>query len=120
MPTAYTDDPAAAATDTGRFCLDCHDGSWDGAANIAAELASETAIHSGFTKEDENLHRKHRNWPNPRAGETACSYCHDAHSNTGTSGINRGALLPSWMTVHEYPYTGKESCSTGDAEGACH
>jgi predicted CxxxxCH...CXXCH cytochrome family protein len=120
VPVDYSTDPAGAARDNGIFCLACHDGSWPGGIDVAAELANETTINTGFYEGDKNMHRKHRNWPNDNSGEVACNYCHNTHGNTGTSGINRGALLYDYMDVREYPYRGKNSCGTGDALHKCH
>jgi hypothetical protein len=120
VPSDASVDPARAANDTGRFCLRCHDGSWPGAVNIAAELSNESVINSGFYRGNKNMHRRHADEPNERSGQVACNYCHNAHGNTGSSGIQRGALLYSWMRVNQFPYTGKNSCGTGDPLSKCH
>ena len=117
VPHEAASNPAAAAADTGRFCLICHDGSWPGAANIAAELANPATIRSGFYRENRNLHEEHNGEPR---GAPACSYCHNAHGNTGTRGIRRTALLYNWITVNNYPYTEKDSCGTADPLNGCH
>jgi hypothetical protein len=121
VPRESATDPAGASTDTGRFCLTCHDGSWPGAVNIAAELANEDTINSGFFRGAKNLHSRHEDEPNSIDGQMACNYCHNVHGNTGTSGpVRRGSLLYSWIRVDEYPYTRKGSCGTSDALNKCH
>jgi predicted CXXCH cytochrome family protein len=118
-PHSYRTAPREALSDGGEFCLDCHDGTWHGAANLAAELSSRRIPQSGFRIDNLGLHASHaRSRSNP--GGAGCTYCHDAHGTGGNRGIPRRALLYEWLTVNDFPYSGKRSCSTSDVLGACH
>ncbi|RME27711.1 MAG: hypothetical protein D6806_04240, partial [Deltaproteobacteria bacterium] len=114
------DDPNAAWNDNGQYCLRCHDGSWQGAKDVAAELANENTVNTGYFKDTKNLHFKHMKKLHGSPADFQCTYCHNVHGNTGSSGINRGALLYDWLEVREYPYRGKGSCRTNDPLRSCH
>lgn len=118
-PHGYVTDPHLAAQDTGEFCMDCHDGTWPGALNLRAELSSVRFVRSEFAIGRANLHASHaRTVANPKG--TGCTYCHDVHGTRGNTGVPRGKLLYPWLSVNEFPYRQKGSCSTGDILGRCH
>ncbi len=109
---------STAGSDTTAFCLDCHDGTWTGATDIAAELASVWTVTSQFFRggaSDRNMHISH-----VQTHGFACTECHNSHSNTGTSGLNRGHLLYNYITVNMFPYTGKFSCGISGGPVDCH
>ncbi|MDI6871076.1 MAG: cytochrome c3 family protein [Bacillota bacterium] len=93
------------------FCLKCHDGSWPGAANIAAEMAKPTTLVSGFVWSGKgiNLHNLHLT----RYHKQKCSGCHDPHATAVLEGINRGHLLTGLVvTAYQGGYPGYEACAT--------
>ncbi len=109
---------STAGSDTSVFCLTCHDGTQPAAGNIAAELASVWTINSQFFRgggSTRNMHISHVSTQG-----FACTECHNAHSNTGTSGTNRGHLLYNYITVNTFPYTGKNSCGLSGGPTDCH
>jgi predicted CxxxxCH...CXXCH cytochrome family protein len=120
VPHDSLTDPALAQWDNDVFCLTCHDGSWPGAADIASELADQNIVVSSWVVNNNNKHFSHKDDPNSNNGEVACTYCHDAHGSTGSSGINRGMTLYNWLTVEQYPYQNKQSCSMTEPLGVCH
>lgn len=119
VPHDSGDNPVGAAQDNENFCLLCHDGSWSGAIDIASELADPFTINSGFYEGSQNKHYTHSDDPNPTSA-VSCTYCHNAHGNTGTTGITRRALLYDWIQVNRYPYWRWRSCFTDDPLGVCH
>jgi predicted CxxxxCH...CXXCH cytochrome family protein len=122
VPHDSGQDPSAAAQDNELFCLTCHDGSWPDAKNVAAELSSNSVMNTPFNNGNRNLHRTHEDEPNG-SNDVACTYCHNAHGNTGTASgaglVVRGALLYNWLEVDEFPYRNKSSCSMGAGQ-PCH
>jgi predicted CxxxxCH...CXXCH cytochrome family protein len=112
---------STADGDTNAFCLDCHDGTWPGAIDINAEVAAQGVFtgsqfvrYSGGNPAT-NLHYNHVVFH-----AFACAHCHNAHSNTGTAGTNRGRLLYSYVTVNIFPYTSKGSCQLAGGPTGCH
>lgn len=116
-------DPILTDPDTGKlfawlggnasqeFCLKCHDGSWPGAADIAAEAAKAQTVVSGFVWAGKgiNLHYVHLS----RYHKQKCSGCHDPHATSGPAGINRGHLLEGLtLTAYRGGYPGYEACAT--------
>lgn len=118
-PHGYRTQPEQAALDGSDFCMDCHDGTWPGALDIATELISSSSLQTNFVKGRESLHRKHAN-RSRSSDAVGCTYCHDVHGTTGNRGVPRGRLLYEWITVREFPYRGESSCSTADVLGRCH
>ena len=112
---------STADGNTNAFCLNCHDGTWPGAVDLAAELAvagvfsgSQFLRYSGGSPAT-NLHFAHVNFHS-----FACTHCHNAHSNTGTAGTNRGRLLYDYITVGNFPYMGKGTCQLAGGPTGCH
>ncbi|MBI5608919.1 MAG: hypothetical protein HY902_08550 [Deltaproteobacteria bacterium] len=117
-PFSGTADPLNAYRSSPVFCLSCHDGSWQGASNIAGELAQAAVRSSEFVLGASNLHIVHSS---VRAGErVGCTYCHDVHGSNGNAGVRRGAMLPAWLVVREFPYVRKQSCGSTDPAARCH
>ena len=114
-----------------QFCLRCHDGSWPGAKNILAELTDSNPhpeISSFYGKyryqyRQQNLSRlANFHWLHAsQYGPFGCTACHDPHTTSGSSGINRGRLLRADITITGfqdgfYP-DGVNGCSTA---AGCH
>jgi predicted CXXCH cytochrome family protein len=120
-PKAFPQDSYNFQTDIyDDFCLSCHDGSKMSAANIRAELDSESNLGSGFSMDrSNNLHKLHKE------KNYGCQNCHQAHASEGTAGIQRGSLLHeeirvnSWNQTEMY-YDGKASCSRTAMGLRCH
>lgn len=123
VPHGYRNEPFLAVDDGDTFCMGCHNGSWPDALNIEPELISN-AVQSQFTDGTRSLHRIHARRdsiePSEPSATVGCTYCHDVHGTNGTMGIQRGNLLYDWITVKEFPYQGKNSCSTSDVMSRCH
>ena len=119
VPVSYRTDPRRAMESGSEFCMDCHDGTWVGAANLSAELSSRRVPQTAFRIESLGLHATHAR-TRGGSGGVGCTYCHDPHGTRGNLGIPRRALLYEWITVAEFPYRGKRSCSTSDVLGSCH
>ena len=119
VPYSYAADPRKAAESSTEFCMDCHDGTWPGAPNVLGEMTSPRAVQTEFRVGRLGLHASHTRTRTSSHG-VGCTYCHDAHGTTGNRGIPRGRLLHAWLTVNEFPYVGKRSCSTSDVLGNCH
>ena len=105
-----------AGGDTSAYCLDCHDGTCPAAGDIAEEIDDVTAAHSQFVRSTNgrNMHQSHV------LNGFTCTECHNAHSNTGTQGLNRGHLLYDYITVDTFPYVGRWSCSMAGGPDGCH
>jgi predicted CXXCH cytochrome family protein len=100
------------------FCLKCHDGSWPGAADIAAEVKDRAVVRSGFVWAGRgvNLHNLHLT----RYHKQKCASCHDPHATTGTAGVNRGHLLKGIeVNAYQQGYPGFEACGTGCHQTRC-
>jgi len=114
------DDFTTSDSSTNVFCLDCHDGSWTDAANVSTELADSGSAVTGFVANGgptagNNLHYSHVN-----THGFACTHCHNAHSNTGTAGTDRGRLLYDFIYVNTFPYMGKGTCQLTGGPTGCH
>lgn len=114
------DDFSTSDGNTNTFCLDCHDGTWTDGVDIAAELADSGTSNSGFIASagptaGNSLHYSHVN-----SHGFACTHCHNAHSNTGTAGSNRGRLLYNFIYVNTFPYMGKGTCQLTGGPTGCH
>jgi predicted CXXCH cytochrome family protein len=118
VPHSYSREPTRAAADAPDFCLDCHDGSWPGATVITTELLTADAVETEFNIGHRNLHSGHAKYAG--RGRVGCTYCHDPHGSAGNGGIPRSKSLYGWLSVNEFPYRRKASCSTGDIGGRCH
>jgi predicted CxxxxCH...CXXCH cytochrome family protein len=105
--TAYTS--RRSSGDYTAFCLTCHTATnppgVTGALNIASALSGGTDP-SQFKVGSSSEHRSNHSGFN-------CQNCHvDDHGNAGNTGTNRGQLLPTWIKVNNFPYTGEGSCGT--------
>lgn len=119
VPVSYRGDPRRARESSSEFCMDCHDGTWVGATNLSAELSSRRVPQTEFRIDSLGLHATHAR-SRGTTGGVGCTYCHDPHGTGGNLGIPRRALLYEWITVADFPYRGKRSCSTSDVLGSCH
>ncbi|MDI3280842.1 MAG: cytochrome c3 family protein [Bacillota bacterium] len=109
------------------FCLRCHDGTWPNAVDIRREISELNPPPGGYAgrfswfrypgSSGSNLHYLH-----VIGFGYGCPNCHNAHSSTGTSGINRGRNLPSWIRVNEFieGYRNMDSCGGGLPGFVCH
>lgn len=119
VPVSYRTDPRRARDSGSEFCMDCHDGTWVGAVNLSAELSSRRVPQTDFRIDSLGLHATHARSRGSSTG-VGCTYCHDPHGTGGNRGVPRRALLYEWITVADFPYRGRRSCSTSDVLGACH
>ena len=119
-PFSYVAQPRMATEARDAFCLDCHDGTWPGAIDVAAELRSRGAPQTNFRIGNHGLHATHAASSVHRNEGVGCTYCHDSHGSRGNRGLFRGKLLYPWLIVNEFPYRSKRSCSTNDVLGRCH
>jgi predicted CxxxxCH...CXXCH cytochrome family protein len=90
------------------FCERCHGPTppalVSGAKDISTELAGGTVV-SQFKIGSSSQHRSNHSG-------YGCQNCHDKHGSAGSTGINRGASLPTYLDIRAFPYTGQGSCST--------